>query len=351
MAHHAAQPYGPTGGAWPVFEPERSDWLAPFFAVNAAFFMGLFFMISGYFLPGALDRKGPGRVLRERLLRLGVPLALVGLGIFALIGYGDAGPERSFLDYYLTSYLGEWRVEFAHLWFVFHLLAYSAAVILLSAFWPGLATTEGRSPAPGHGTILIALVGLIAVTILVRQAYPIDRWVRLFWVMPAEPAHLPQYLLLFAAGVVAGRNRWFERLPARLGLTWLGIGLAFALGAYAAIYSATFGGFDLFSSLPFGRVTAWAIWEAPIALGLSIGLVVAVRELAAGPGRLLPVLAGASYGVYVIHVFLLVPIQSALLGVGLPPFAKFALVTLAGIILSFAVAVGLKRLPGLRRVL
>lgn len=51
VAHHAAQPYGPTGGDWLIFNPERAAILGPFFAVNAAFFMGLFFFIAGYFLP------------------------------------------------------------------------------------------------------------------------------------------------------------------------------------------------------------------------------------------------------------------------------------------------------------
>jgi len=51
IAHHAAQAYGPTGGGWPIFNDERSAILGPFFSVNAAFFMGLFFLIAGYFVP------------------------------------------------------------------------------------------------------------------------------------------------------------------------------------------------------------------------------------------------------------------------------------------------------------
>src|ERR1700760_3306895 len=58
IAHHAGQPYGPTGGRWPIFDAQRTAVLGPFFAVNAAFFMGLFFLISAYFLPASFDRKG-----------------------------------------------------------------------------------------------------------------------------------------------------------------------------------------------------------------------------------------------------------------------------------------------------
>jgi len=87
VTHHAGQPYGPTGGEWPLFNPERSPLLGPFFGVNAAFFMDLLFLISGYFVPGAFDRKRVGIFLKDRLLRLGIPLLFVGVVIFGPIIY------------------------------------------------------------------------------------------------------------------------------------------------------------------------------------------------------------------------------------------------------------------------
>src|SRR5215207_3016513 len=63
VAHHVGQAYGPTGGDWPIFNPSRAAILGPFFSVNAAFFMGLFFVIAGYFVPYAYDRKGAARFL------------------------------------------------------------------------------------------------------------------------------------------------------------------------------------------------------------------------------------------------------------------------------------------------
>src|SRR3712207_2769284 len=79
VVHHVGQAYGPTGGDWPIFNPTRTAILGPFFAVNASFFMGLFFLIAGYFVPQAYDRKGAGGFLKDRLLRLGVPLLFVSL--------------------------------------------------------------------------------------------------------------------------------------------------------------------------------------------------------------------------------------------------------------------------------
>jgi glucan biosynthesis protein C len=36
-------------------------------------------------------------------------------------------------------------------------------------------------------------------------------------VLAIEPAHLPQYLILFALGVAAYRGEWLGRMPAHLG--------------------------------------------------------------------------------------------------------------------------------------
>jgi peptidoglycan/LPS O-acetylase OafA/YrhL len=59
IAHHAGQAYGPTGGFWYFENPERASILGAFFTVNRSFFMSLFFMISGYFLPASYDRTFP----------------------------------------------------------------------------------------------------------------------------------------------------------------------------------------------------------------------------------------------------------------------------------------------------
>lgn len=81
--HHCAITYGAIGG-WYYHEiaPSRSAGsilLILFCTVNQAFFMGLFFLLAGYFTPPALARKGATRFVIARLLRLGLPLLFYGL--------------------------------------------------------------------------------------------------------------------------------------------------------------------------------------------------------------------------------------------------------------------------------
>ena len=66
---------------------------------------------------------------------------------------------------------------------------------------------------------------------------------------------------------------------------------------------------------------------------------------------MLRALAANTYGVYLIHLLLVVGLQAALAGADLPPLAKFAVVTLVGVPLCFLVSAGLRRLPGVRRIL
>lgn len=56
----------------------RADFLTAaigtwFLATTQAYFMGLFVLISAYFVLGSHERKGNGRFLKDRLVRLGIP--------------------------------------------------------------------------------------------------------------------------------------------------------------------------------------------------------------------------------------------------------------------------------------
>ena len=101
ILHHLMITYAGTG-SW-IYREGRQDAVTDalggwFCAVDQAYFMGLFLLISAYFVPGSFDRKGPGRFLKDRLIRLGIPLALfswIVIPLFAWWFYGFAGSCRS----------------------------------------------------------------------------------------------------------------------------------------------------------------------------------------------------------------------------------------------------------------
>jgi glucan biosynthesis protein C len=296
VLHHAGQPYGPTGGAWPIFHAERFRLLGPFFHVNASFFMGLFFLISAYFLPASFDRKGARRFLAERFRRLGIPALLFGFGLVPLVRHFDEGKPwpDSFLPF-----------EWAHLWFLAHLMVYALLYAGFRAL-TGPRRREAERPFPGHGRIALYVILLAAVDLVVRHWWPIDRWGR--WIVTAEVAHLPQYASLFLFGLAAANQRWLDRIPEDIGRTWLRIGVAAVVlrFAYSIVHIPFLGGGGLWVDI------VWNLWEAIECAGLCVGLIHLFQTRCNEAGALLRFLGRHAYAVYVLHVPVLVALQKAM---------------------------------------
>jgi glucans biosynthesis protein C len=349
IVHHAAQAYGPTGGFWPVHDRSHSDWFTPFYTANAAFGMGLMFLLAGYFVPPSYDRKGARLFFRERWLRIGVPLAslvlLVNLPVLYLLA-GTPGPVQFLVGLYERG----WQPIYLHLWFVAHLLLYCFAYTALRRISEPSEGAPMKLALPSHAAIASFVVGLALITWLVRIRYPVDKWVPFLWVIPAEPAHLPQYMAFFAAGVVAYRGDWFRRMPTADGLIWLTVGVIASSGIYVAYAFGPWSGLMAIggSSLP---SLIRSSWESVIAVGLSVGLIIAFRELFDRSNRLLEAMAAASFGAYILHPAIVVALQAAITNVTLAAFAKFAVVSLLGTAAAFAIAHLAGQVPGIRAVL
>jgi len=183
-----------------------------------------FFLLAGYFTPGSYDRKGSGSFLKERLIRLGIPLLLFyfvlspisNLGLFlmpaSLTGITTPLTWDSFWQMY-PDLLG-----LGPLWFVAMLLIFSFGY----AGWRMLAkkrtsTSERKSSVPSYLGIGVFILALALISYLVRMYIPIgksvlpgtdvypDRQVCPWISYPGLPATVHQFL----------RNR-YDRIPARL---------------------------------------------------------------------------------------------------------------------------------------
>ncbi len=365
VAHHVGQAYGPTGGWWYFSDPARASVLGAFFTVSRSFFMSLFFMISGYFLPPSFDRKPKG-FLGDRFRRLGIPLLAFFFVIIPVMMYAHHlnfrpyGPI-SFLSYWRHFYFGHgprpphWAgpawpdANFGHLWFVEHLLIFAVCYRLwrLMPFsGPRSASTPARPP--GSAQIVAFAIALAAVTFAVRLWYPIDRWVGLLKFIQVAPADVPRDLAFFLIGILAYRRNWFFSMPKRTGMAWLLVGL----GACALCYGLFFTGHAFFDGGgPTLGAFAYDLWEAFLCCGMCIGLTVLFRERLNRQGRLARDLAASTYAVYLLHVPVLVALQYAMGGAALGPLMKFFLVTLIAVPATFAIGSALRRAPLARSVL
>ena len=353
VAHHASQPYGPTGGEWPITDPSNSEWLAPFYIVNAAFGMGLLFLLAGYFVPKSYDRIGARRFLSSRWIRIGIPLAIFVLLVNVPVAFLLESPRLSPGEFVHSLYDSGLQNAYVHLWFLGHLLLYSAAYV----GWRLIAdrkTERSRRewPVPSHSAIVGFVVVLALATWVVRWWYPIDEWVPLFFVVAAEPAHLVQYVALFAVGVIAYRGDWLRRLSTKTGMIWLAIGLVAAVGIYVVRLSASDRWSDIYAGGGFGWQSLLAsTWEALICVGMCLGLIVLFRQVFHRTNRLLVAMAAASYAAYILHLMIVVGLQAGMEGVDLPALAKFAMVFTFGVLLAFGIGHLSRRVPGVRSVL
>lgn len=357
VVHHVALVYG-AGAPFYYVEPPFTDatgfrWLLVFVLANQAWFMGAFFLLAGYFTPGAFDRKGSGAFLRDRIIRLGVPLAVY---VFLLNPLAELGAWLMPAE--LTGITRDplWSdypdlIGLGPLWFVAMLLVFSFGYV----GYKSLAGGSGRSPArmPGYAALAAFTVALAAVSYGWRMIVPLGESV---WQFPTL-AYLPQYLSFFALGALAYRRDWLATLTAAKGA----VGALFAGAAAVLLFPLAFSG-EMFTvevtealenAMGDGhwQSAAYAAWDSIFAVGLVLALVVAFRAAASRRNAVGSFLANHSYAVYVLHIPVVVYGAYLLRSLEMTAIAKTALVSAVVVPACFAIAFIVRKLPGVSRVL
>jgi Acyltransferase family len=329
VLHHAAVTYSHIP-LWYYTEPPHDGSaiaLDVFLALNQAYFMGFFFLIAGYFTPGALDRKGVGRFVRDRLVRLGIPLLLFVVVVRAVVGIpGWSVSGLPYAEYYVLSW------DPGPTWFLEVLLAFSLVYALVRRLRPA---PEPAPAQPLRGRWIVAfVVGLAVVTVLWRLVVPNGTYVPVLGL--PTPGYLPQYAAMFTVGVLAYRRDWLSSLTRRAG-RW-----AWAAAAAALVVLAP-------AAYVLDDGLALAVFEAVFATGMIIGLLVLFRERFAAPWP--PFLTANAFAVYVLHPVVLTALGIALSGLVAPAIVKAVVLGALGLPLCWAFAAAVRALPGVKKVL
>jgi surface polysaccharide O-acyltransferase-like enzyme len=360
ILHHLATTYGGEG-AWYYYEGGADTittmLLTLFVVVNQAFFMAFYFAISGYFLPRSLERKQAKAFLRDRFLRLGVPLAFQVLVIGPLLSYflavsvwGFEGSFWSHLTYYARDIRG---IDSGSLWYVEALLIFSIGYVL----WWALARrrtgpARRHSTAPGNVAISLFALAVGLITFVVRIWLPVGYT---FAPLNFQLPHFPQYVGLFVLGTIAYRRGWLAAISEDQGRgkVW-GRVLAGLLAIAPVLF--VLGGALNGNTAPFRGGIQWqaliyALWEQFVCVAMVITLLVRFRRRHNHQGRLARELSGSAYAVYILHSSILVPVTVGLGNLALHPLLKFGLTSLICVPACFLVGGLVKRLPGAARIL
>jgi glucan biosynthesis protein C len=354
VLHHLSVIYGANIGFYYV-EPAYSQVLALLLLVifqllNQAYFMGFFFLISGYFTPGSFERKGLRVFLKDRLIRLGLPLLVFMFVLDPLTFYiGVPHIQASLLAGSGITLPLRWQDYFRFispgpLWFVAMLLIFDFSY----AVWrvatrnrPARSTND--SSLPNYRMIVVYVLALAVASYLIRIVVPIATYVLSFPTL----AYLPQYLSFFAIGIIAYRRNWLRTIPSRMGKLGFGVALVATLTLFPV---ALQGGADFLGG-GFWQSGVYALWDSTFAVGMVLGLITLFRRRFDYPSRLGRFLSQHSYTVFVIHIPVIVSLAVAMQWIHLYQLFKFGLAAVIGVPLCFGAAYLVRRIPLADRVL
>jgi fucose 4-O-acetylase-like acetyltransferase len=355
VLHHTALTYG-ASGLWFYHELRPSATpssviLTLFTATNQAYFMGLLFLLAGYFTPASLERKGYARFLSDRFLRLGLPLLAFGLILGSLtVAMVTAAEGKGFWSTF--AWLWNHR-QFINgpLWFVQALLMFSLAYGARRAWFGAPLTSAQRvpRPVPSYGWWLLSAVGVGAAALVIRQVVPTR--VNLIGM---QLGYFASYVFLFCLGIAAWRYNWLRQLKWEHARPWIIDTLPVAWLSFAALLplaiSLNAPGKSSYSGGLSWTTICYAFWEPFVAWGPD-------RLMAA---RLPPVPEPALRHLDMVESPILrglhhppgraVGISLLLRGWAAPALVKFAVIGSLVCATCWILADPLVRSPGLRRI-
>jgi len=353
ILHHTAITYGGSGGwFWRERDPSAalsSILLTLFCATNQAYFMGFFFLLAGYFTPRSLERKGYASFLKDRFLRLGIPLLffilILGPATAALATWGDG---KGFWPT-LQRLWQHQRIINGPLWFAEALLIFALAYCAWRLpFGTPLAKAQ-RAPKPIPTQIwwLISALAVGAAALAIRQFVPTGQNV-----FGLQLGYFASYIFLFNLGIAAWRYDWLNRLQWRnlrpwivaLILAWPTLPIAVSLVSTGRAAKTSFGGGHAWTAI------LYAFWEPFVAWGL-IGLwLLLFREHMNRPSPVWDWLNRRAYAVYILHPPILVGLALLLHHWLAPDLLKFAVTGTLACAACWLLSDPIVRLPGVRNI-
>lgn len=341
---HTGISYGAIG-SWPFSEEHDVLWLKVLTtcicSFSQSFVLGAFFFVSAYFLPRTLEKKGPARFFADRLLKLGVPYVpyyFLVMPFLITIAQRAEGNPIPFGPYF----------DSGPLWFIEALLLFSLVYLAVK-----LIRGKARPPLlprglPSKGLIVVYILTAAGLGFATRLVFPVG------WSLHnLQLGFFPMYIMLFAAGIKAGNEKWLEKVAEmRIG-AWIAPAVVFLL-AYLPIM--VLGGALTNEAKPFlGGLTwqsgAYALWEAVAGTSLFIITIVLFARARWHPSGIGASFGRASFGIYLLHAITIVPLAIAMLPLAVHPAVKWIILSVGGVCVPWALSALLRKLPGAARFL
>jgi len=363
ILHHTAITYGGSGSFYytePATDPVASLLLSLFTNFDQAWFLGAFFLLSAYFTPGSLDRKGVRGFLKDRLIRLFIPLVVFFFVINPLTIYiafshmtaaqlvqqGITPPMGLNLTFISQS------VGTGPLWFVELLLIFEFGYVIwrLAAARMRKSNEEGR-PFPSARKVGAFILVLALSAYLWRIVVPLNAQILGF----PSLFDLPQYLGLFVIGLVAARSDWLMKMPDAIAKRFFRIALiASATLLVLSLIGTVVTSLGWGSLVGYGSLSSafYALWDSAFAVGTTMFAVSFFRKRFNSPGRLWAFAAKNFYAAYFLQATVIVTFSALMLyPLHIESLLKFALAAAMIVPSTWGLAYLVRRIPFVDRVL
>ena len=353
---HVACTYGGPGG-WSYVEPGAGLLaIVPLTIINAtsqSFFMGMFFFFGAYFTHLSFQKKGVGRFIKDRFFRLVIPLFLTWFFISPLTRYivwPVKHPDAARLSFAEVWFSGQ---GFGHgvMWFAEVLILFTVLYIITYYLIPQLRIKE-KFPLTiiKSKHILIGSLLLGFITFLARIIVPLFRR---YYYLHYDFGHFPQYIILFALGIIAARYSSDYLLSYREAKKWMWFSIFMIFVVFPLIFIAGkayegnirpfLGGFT-WQSL------TYSVWEQVTGIAIMVTLIGLLRAKWNRQSKFSAHLSDSAYAVYVFHPPILVAISVLLVNWEAAHIVKFLVITPLALAGSFGFALLIKQLPFMRRI-
>jgi glucan biosynthesis protein C len=321
---------------WIIQDTHPSNTLAMLFFAIHVFRMTTFFLIAGFFAHMSFHRRGARAFIKDRMERIALPL-LVGWPIlfatmvpvvFWAADFPNGGPVPG------TT---RWppvlpRFPLTHLWFLYVLLEFYAATLVLRTAMAWL-DTSGRIRAGVDAVISLVMRSPLAPAILavpIGIAFNLDpTWLGWFGLRTPDQSLVTNLQAVVGFGTAFGFGWLLHRqidLIRILERRWL-LNLVLAIVLIAASFVLANWPQPRPDAIRFAAATCYAlaIWTTTFAV---IGT--ALRFLS-GFSAARRYLADASYWLYLIHMPIVMALQVAVSSLDWPWPAKFATILLVAV--------------------
>lgn len=310
--------------------------------------MGLFFFLSSYFIPSSYNKKGASLFLKDRLLRLGIPLVLYCF----LIGPSTAwfalsSNKMSLNEFYRTEVWSFKQLFVGPTWFLEALLYFTVLYSAFRLFSRNASQAPPERPFPTNKALLVTAVSIGLIAFAVRFVYPAGQGP-----LGLQFGYFPLYILLFIVAPFAYRHNWLQALPSRTVKLWGWIAVCAipVLPIGFILTGALDGNFTFQGGLNF-QALLYALWEPFVCFGIILKLLQLFKSRFHTAGALSKWMSAHAYTVYLIHPPGIVLWTVFFHDFDLPPAIKWVIVSALSVVVCFLAAAMLRSIPGARRIL